>query len=77
MVFANVEQIREKFLKDGWNENTSFEELSLKEAEKEGYLFAINEIAKGKKYFKMKVSGNIYDDKGEIALYNIKPRLVY
>lgn len=77
MVFANVEQIREKFIKDGWNKNISFEELSLKVAKEEGYLFAVNEITKGKKYFKMKVSGNIYNDKGKIALFNVSPMLVY
>lgn len=77
MAFDNVNQIREKFLKDGWSEDTSFEELSLKEAEKKGYTFALNEIAKGKKYFKMNVNGNIYNNKGEIVLYNITPRLVH
>lgn len=74
MMFANTEQIREKFIKDGWSENTSFVELSLEEAKKKGYLFAINGIAKGEKFFKMNVSGNIYNSKGEILLYNITPK---
>lgn len=71
MMFTNVEQIREKFIKDGWNKNTSFVELSLEEAKEKGYLFAISGIAKGKKYFKMNVSGNIYNNKGKVLIYNI------
>jgi len=71
MKFSTVEQIANKFIKDGWSKNTSFTELSLKEAEEKGYLFAINEIKNGRKYFKMNVSENIYNDNGKIALYNI------
>jgi hypothetical protein len=74
MVFVNVEQIKEKFIKNGWSSNTSFKELTLKDAEEKGYLFAISEIKKGKKYFKMNGNGNIYNDRGEITLYNITPR---
>lgn len=71
MVFTNVEQIRVKFIKDGWSENTSFEELSLKEAKENGYLSISNEIAKGKKFFKMNISGNIFNDKGKIVMYGL------
>lgn len=69
--FTSTEQIREKFIKDGWDKDTSFKELSLEEAKEKGYLFAINGIIKGKKYFKMNVSGNIYDNTGKIVYYNI------
>lgn len=68
-----VEQITKKFIKDGWSENTSFAELSLEEAKQKGYTFAITEIIKGKKYFRMNTSGNIYNDNGEIVMYNIIP----
>lgn len=42
------------------------------EAKEKGYLFAINGISKGRKYFKMNVNGNIYNDHGEIALFNLE-----
>lgn len=71
MIFNTVEQITNNFIKDGWNNNTSFEELELKEAEEKGLLFAIKGIKKGRKYFKMNGCNNIYDDKGKITLYNI------
>lgn len=72
MIFTNVEQIREKFIKDGWNERISFVELSLEEAKEKGYLFAINGISKGVKYFKMNDNGNIYSNKGKVLIYNVK-----
>jgi len=71
MKFSTVKQITNEFIKEGWNKNISFTELSLKEAKEKGYLFAINEIKNGRKYFKMNVSENIYNDNGKIALYNI------
>jgi hypothetical protein len=71
MIFTNVEQIRDKFIKDGWSKNISFVELSLEEAKEKGYLFAIRGIAKGEKYFKMNASGNIYNNKGKVLIYNI------
>lgn len=70
-MFNDIEQIRDKFIKDGWNESVSFQELSMQEAKEKGYLFIINGINKGKKYFKMNVCGNIYDDRGKLVLFNI------
>lgn len=71
MKLNNVEQITKKFITDGWSENTSFTELSLEEAKQNGYTFAINGIIKGIKYFKMSVTGNIFNDKGEVVYFNI------
>jgi len=71
IMFKTVEQITNKFIKDGWSNNTSFEELELKEAEEKGLSFVIEGIKKGKKYFKMSVCNNIYNDSGKIVLYNI------
>ena len=71
MIFKTTKQITEKFIKDGWNKNVSFKEVKLKEAEEKGLLFAIKGIEKGRKYFKMNICNNIYDDKGKIVLYNI------
>lgn len=70
-MFKNVEEIRKAFVNDGWSKNTTFTELTLNEAEKEGLLFAIDEIKKGKKYFRMDTSRNIFNSNGEIVFYNI------
>lgn len=70
-MFNDIEQIRDKFIKDGWNESVSFQELSMQEAKEKGYLFIIDGINKGKRYFKMNVCGNIYDDRGKLVLFNI------
>ena len=45
--FKNVEEITKSFINDGWNESTTFSELSEKEASKKGYSFAVNGIRKG------------------------------
>lgn len=70
MTFSNVEQIKEHFIKDGWSDDISFDELSIEEANNNGYLFAINGIANGEKFFKMKVSEDIYNHKGKVVMYN-------
>lgn len=71
-ICTTTEEITEKFIKDGWSSNTSFSELTLEEAKEKGYLFAINGISKGRKYFKMNGNGNIYNDTGEIALFKLE-----
>lgn len=70
--FTTVEEITHYFVKNGWNEDTTFSELSLEEATKKGYLFAIPGISKGRKYFIMNICGNVYDDKGQLVMFNIK-----
>ena len=70
-VYKTAEEITQKFIKDGWTENTSFSELSLEEAKERGLLFVIGGINKGHKYFKMNVCGNIYDDRGKLVMFNI------
>lgn len=73
MKFNNVNQITEAFIEDGWGKNTTFEELTLEEAKENGYLFAIDGIRKGRKYFKMNICNNIYDDNGNLMCYgNLK-----
>lgn len=71
-MFATTEQITEEFIKDGWNKNISFHELSLNEAKEKGYTFAINGINEGKKYFVMNGTENVYNDNGKIVHFNIK-----
>ncbi len=68
--FKTVEQITNKFIKDGWGKNTSFEELSLEEVSENG-MSLVAGIKKGIKYFKMNICNTIYDDKGKVVLYDI------
>ena len=62
-----TEKMKEMFEKDGWN-SVTFRELEKKEAAEKGYLFAINT---NKKFFVMIENGNIYDERGKIAMFNI------
>lgn len=68
--YATAEEITEGFRASGWSINTLFTELTLAEARAKGYLFAVYGMLKGQKYFKMN-NGNIYDDSGKIAMFNI------
>lgn len=68
--YATAEEITEGFRASGWSINTLFTELTLAEAREKGYLFAVYGVLKGRKYFKMN-NGNIYDDSGKIAMFNI------
>jgi len=70
-MFKTTEEIKNNFVKSGWDKTISFRELTLKEAQEENLLFVINGMSKGRKYFRMNVSGNIYNDKGKIVLFNI------
>lgn len=69
MEFRTTEEITKSFISDGWNTGISFSELTLNEAQEKGYLFAVNGIKRGRKYFKMDATGNIYDDNGKIAMF--------
>ena len=66
-----TEEMRKKFIEDGWNEDTSFAELTLEEAKEKGYSFAVVGINKGQQYFKMNGNGNIYDGNGKIVYFYI------
>jgi len=69
--FKTVEEITSNFIEDGWNKNISFTEVSLEEVKEKGCFSIVYSIKKGHKYFKMAVSGNIFDEKGNVALYNL------
>ena len=69
--YKSVEEITNAFIDNGWSEDISFTELSRKDAESKGHLFIAHDISNGKKYFVMNGSGNIFDDTGRIALFNI------
>lgn len=69
--FKTPEAIAKKFIKDGWDKDTSFVELSPELAEKIGGTSIISDMAKGHKYFIMNGSDNIFNEKGEVAMYNV------
>lgn len=60
MKYKNVMEITKGFIKAGWN-NPTFEEVP-------GPPFT---VTKSYKYFRMLETGNIFDDNGKIAFYNI------
>ena len=59
MAFKNSKEIKEVFVRDGWPEDIEFEEF----------------IYCGKKYFKMKRSGNVYNGNGDLVYFSLKGRL--
>lgn len=71
-IYTTAEEITKKFIEDGWDAKTTFSELTMEEAIEKGCLFAIAGINRGHKYFKMNISGNIYDENGKIVMYNLK-----
>ena len=70
-ICTTAEEIKKKFIDDGWSKDISFYELTLEEAKEKGYLFAVDGINKGQKFFVMNGNGNIYKNNGEIACFNI------
>ena len=73
--YNSAEEITRAFKQNGWGNNISFSELTLEEAIKRGHHFAVNGIKKGRKYYKMTNCGNIYDDIGKIALFNVNAKI--
>ena len=63
------EEMKIKFEKDGWND-VNFRELTQQEAKEKGYYFALWDTST--KYFVMIETGNIFNENGDIALYNIR-----
>ena len=70
-IFENANEISNAFQLNGWNEDTTFEEVTMEEAEIRGLLFAVSEIKAGRKIFKMNGTGNIYNQSGDLLMYNI------
>ena len=71
-MFKSTNQIKDSFIKDGWNKSIQFEEVTITEAEQIGVVSIVEKIKNGRKYYRMLFSGNIYDDNGSITLYNVK-----
>ena len=70
--FTTAEEIAAHFIKDGWTKDTSFTEVTVEEATAEGLLLALTGITEGRKYFRMNVCGNIYNDNGKLIMFNLK-----
>lgn len=66
MKYTTTEEIRNAFIKNGWNESTFFEKITPEETEM--HRFFVHEYPF---YFRMSESGNIYTPDGNIFLYNI------
>ena len=59
-----IQEITNNFIKDGWSKHIVLSELTTEEIK------AKNLNIK-KRYFKMEVSGNIFEENMKIALYNL------
>lgn len=67
--YTSIDEITKDFIRQGWN-NPTFKEL---EKNDEYYDVFQPKILKGNKYFVMIETGNVFDDRGKIAMYNIDP----
>ena len=65
--YETADEIRAGFISEGWNDPHF---ILLEEGGKYFETFKYN-ITKGKKYFVMIETGNVYDEKGKIAMYDI------
>lgn len=63
-----VADMEEKFRQDGWKD-PHFTELSITEAEKIGCPTILAQMSNGKKFFRMTVSHNIFDQDGKLVLF--------
>lgn len=70
-MFNSVEEIRNAFIKEGWSDEIKFSEFTLEQAQEKGCNDIADEIMDGKKFFIMEDTGNVFDSKGEVAMYNI------
>ena len=70
-MYNTVEQIKAAFVKDGWSSHIEFSELTMQDAKKIGCHSIVRGMECGKKFFRMVVSGNIFDDCGNVVIYNI------
>ena len=71
MAFTTPEDIKKDFIEKGWAEDIEFSIVTHDEAKKFGNFGMAHSIKHGHTFFKMNSTGNIYDDKGRIAMYNL------
>ena len=67
--YKSVKEITEAFIEDGWNKDIKFRELDIDEAHREGYCSIEEKLKRGKKFFVMEQTGNVFDEHGGIAVY--------
>ena len=67
--YDTVDEIREDFIKKGWNKGIDFTEATEEDYKKVGF----TNYKDGRKRFIMKSTGDWFNDDGEIYFYNIKP----
>lgn len=72
-MYNTAEQIKAAFVKDGWLSDIEFEELTKPEAEKIGSWTILRDMERGRKFFRMLSTGNVFDDRGSVVIYNIQP----
>lgn len=72
-MYTNVDQIREAFINAGWDKSIEFAECSINDAD--GVSSIIDDIRRGKVYFRNIVTGNIYDASGKLVLFNLKANI--
>lgn len=70
-MYNTAEQIKAAFAKDGWSSDIEFSELTMQDAKEIGCYSIVRGMEHGKKFFRMKATGNIFDSRGKIVLYNI------
>lgn len=66
-----LDDVHDLFVRQGWSEDIELEELSVKDVRDIGSCSMEAAMLKGHKFFRMKQSGNIFDSKGNIVVYNI------
>lgn len=66
-----LSDVKELFIRQGWSKDIELEELSMKDVRDIGSCSMEAAMLKGHKFFRMKQSGNIFDSKGNIVIYNI------
>lgn len=70
-MYNTTEQIRAAFVKDGWSSNIEFLELTMEDVKKIGSWSILRDMERGKKFFRMVSTGNIFNNRGEVVIFNI------
>lgn len=71
--YMTYTEIREAFIKQGWNPGISFSEYTLEDAVAEGRTGVADKIRRGQRFYRMNNNGNVYDDRGSLECFDIKP----
>lgn len=66
-----VKEITEEFNANGWNDVT-FTEVTKAMTEESGHLFMAKKMETGQKFFKMNETGNIFNEYGNVEIYNAR-----